>query len=141
MNGRCAGHCCKAFNLPYSPEELDAGAASDRFIDGKQIAAMVIYLGKFAGPPLELGAAPMNDGLTLHYYGCRNLLPSGDCGAYETRPGMCRDFPYARPCPHPECELTPEAKPHVLLADVRRKLHRRACERAGPLTKVERDDA
>ena len=35
---------------------------------------------------------------------CRHLDElTGDCLIYESRPGMCRDYPYSRPCGYPGC--------------------------------------
>lgn len=28
------------------------------------------------------------------FYTCKNLLTNGDCGIYETRPKMCREYPH-----------------------------------------------
>lgn len=36
-------------------------------------------------------------------YSCKNQLPSGDCGIYETRPHMCRHYPNGRRCEYVMC--------------------------------------
>lgn len=97
---RCSGHCCRRFTLLYSPEEL--AIFRQRTADGEAtcedieiIEPMVIYLGKHNYDP-QLGTpvdAPM------HHYTCKNFdEASGDCRIYETRPGMCRNFPYDGSC-------------------------------------------
>ena len=94
--GRCTGHCCRAFPLPFGPEELAAKAWG--YQDGEQIAAMAIYLGQLEGPPephCSLGPA--------HYYTCKNLQDNGDCGIYDDRPQMCRGYPYGGQCGYTAC--------------------------------------
>ncbi len=93
MGDRCTGRCCRGFSLPYSPTGLASRAAAGGIEDGEQIAAMVI----------PLGESPTLPG---HWrYDCRNLLPSGDCAVYESRPRMCSRYPYGRHCIHgDECE-------------------------------------
>jgi len=35
---------------------------------------------------------------------CRHLQPNGDCGNYEDRPGMCREYPYyGHACEYADC--------------------------------------
>ena len=36
-------------------------------------------------------------------YTCKHLRKNGDCGIYEFRPRMCRDFPGESACPFPIC--------------------------------------
>ena len=81
---RCTGHCCRSFPL-LQYEKLMADPA--RHQDGEQIAAMVVLIPE-SDPPR---------------FTCRNLQPNGDCGVYEARPAMCRDFPYDRRCGVPGC--------------------------------------
>lgn len=86
---RCTGHCCKRFTLPYDPDELVDKKAIIR--DGEQISGMAVHL-------------ESND--QGHFYTCLNLQPGGDCGVYEARPRMCRNFPYGKACPFPDCTMT-----------------------------------
>lgn len=95
---RCTGHCCRAFPLPLTPEEIADPEHMARFIDGPQIAAMVRYIGP--APPGSTGGH--------HSYSCTSLTDSGDCGIYEDRPVMCRDFPYGRTCTVDGCTRTPD---------------------------------
>jgi Fe-S-cluster containining protein len=55
---------------------------------------MLISLGETKPRGEEFG------GGLLHYYTCKNLSPAGDCVVYESRPTMCRDYPYGNPCDH-----------------------------------------
>jgi Fe-S-cluster containining protein len=84
---RCTGHCCKRFAIEHSYAELQADyaawqrdPASARIPDVEKIAPMVIPL------------TSSRDGAE-HVYACKNLRSNGDCGIYEVRPRMCRDFP------------------------------------------------
>ena len=36
---------------------------------------------------------------------CRHLLPSGDCGAYEDRPALCRNHGVSSDCTTNDCPL------------------------------------
>jgi Fe-S-cluster containining protein len=50
---RCTGHCCRAFSIPYAPEDLhnlQRLGTSDK--ERLQIADMVIYLGHFYSNPV-----------------------------------------------------------------------------------------
>lgn len=55
----------------------------------EEIAAMVIPLDPAEG--------------VAHYYTCKNLLPNGDCGIYQTRPVLCSAYPYGRTCRYSDC--------------------------------------
>jgi len=116
MSGdRCTGHCCRCFSLPYGPDELATRKA--RIKDGEQIVAMVRYLGRTVPPGMP---HQRNESSSDHYYTCTNLLANGDCGIYETRPGMCRNFPDDGPCPYPQCE-NEATRYHVKLSALTRK--------------------
>ncbi len=85
MGDRCNGRCCSSPKLGWAP-----GTVFDPALDERaRIAAMMTYLPAESRP--ELGE---------WRYRCNNLLPSGDCGIYEIRPNMCRNFPYEHPCPY-----------------------------------------
>lgn len=105
----CSGLCCAAFSLPERPEKLPEIAGDE----GEQIAAMVIPLTAaeareryeaFGGTDPEQFPA---DG-TL-FFTCRNWDEvTRLCAIYETRPDMCRKFPYGNGCPHGcPCKGTP----------------------------------
>ena len=77
---RCTGHCCQAFPLPnYARLRVNPR----RFLQGEQILDMLRPL-------------PRVDARSM--FTCARLQENGDCGIYETRPRMCTDFPYGRPC-------------------------------------------
>lgn len=97
---RCTGHCCKAFTLPISPDELKAKAGVYR--DGHIIADMAVYLGT-GTHDLKTGEFVKQENSGWHVYGCRHLQGNGDCGIYENRPFMCRDYPYGHPCKFENC--------------------------------------
>lgn len=99
---RCTGHCCKRFPLPKSLDDIRERAKPDfqptddrkRLEDGEVIAEMLIFL--------EEGT--YSSGERCFFYTCKYLDPtSGDCLAYDTRPAMCRDYPYGQPCQIKEC--------------------------------------
>lgn len=138
MAERCTGHCCRAFTLNLSPDEIvralwalltsDDNAFYDdegelrhvTWRDFEQIALMVVPLGRLMVPPgvtwFPQGEPP------FWFYTCRNLLPSGDCGVYETRPSMCSQFPYAdrgHVCPYDAC--TARFDPPVEVGEVHKK--------------------
>lgn len=120
MGDRCTGHCCRNFFLPLTPEELKESydAALDfklgRDIGNKQIIQdietiypMVIFLGLVDRESLDGEFPPQGEKLPIqskqNRYTCKNLQPNGDCGIYETRPVMCSEFPYDRPCEFKSC--------------------------------------
>lgn len=65
-----------------------------RFIDGAFIVDMVIATGEV-------------DAVHGPLYTCRHLdAVTGDCGAYESRPGMCSEYPYGSACAIDGCTWT-----------------------------------
>jgi len=113
MSGRCSGHCCRRFAFPLSPSEvervaadpdgvitLDTGESHPPIFDAAYMADMLI-------DPQLRETTP--DGRPLAepewYYTCRHLVDGRDCGAYEQRPRMCREYPYGRPCMYSGCTL------------------------------------
>ncbi|MCM2322164.1 MAG: YkgJ family cysteine cluster protein [Oligoflexia bacterium] len=96
MGDRCTGHCCRGFALEKSLEEVWADfdrwkrdPSTSTVPDVYLIAPMLIPLRKIREEWL---------------YTCKHLHKSGDCGIYERRPRMCRDFPGEKqPCPFPIC--------------------------------------
>lgn len=95
---RCVGHCCRRFAIEHSPEQLRMDYAlwkkdpsSSKIKDIEKIATMVIHLKSSV------------DGIE-HVYTCKNLLSNGDCGIYQVRPQMCRDFPESDGCHYRGCK-------------------------------------
>lgn len=109
---RCTGHCCQTFNLPYSPEHLRAFRFWSMSGQHRQVAGMAMYVGKAsdlarARPSAHTSAGCLGVGGGEHYYTCRNYdWESGNCGIYEQRPDMCRDYPYGGRCRYPGCTWT-----------------------------------
>jgi Fe-S-cluster containining protein len=97
MSDRCTGHCCKRFTLPYSPEELVA--YKDRLLESDVVVPMVTFLevSTLHADGIDYPDAPR------WWYTCKNLLPDGNCGIYETRPRMCWDYPYESTCQYVDC--------------------------------------
>jgi Fe-S-cluster containining protein len=93
--GRCTGHCCKKFPLPFPnlksmfTPEYD----SHKYQNGEQIRNMVIFLEPHPTKP-EYG-----------YYTCKNLTTNGDCAIYDQRPRMCSEYPYGDKCVIPGCTM------------------------------------
>lgn len=86
---RCTGHCCRRFrteSIPGLQVRRNAGEAEAAYL-----LNMLVPLGppEQATPYFLFGS---------QWYTCRHLQPSGDCGAYEARPSMCRDYPYGHAC-------------------------------------------
>lgn len=125
MSARCRGNCCRAFTLPFSPTELQdhaekqarrdanpgAGYEGSKWNEIEQVAGMAVYLGRgwmdadsgdFISEFEGLGRGYNMTG-ARDVYTCRNLRDNGDCGIYETRPKMCRDYPYEQPCHFSQC--------------------------------------
>lgn len=72
--------------------------------DEFEVATMVIPLGHFpVGAVLPTGELSRGG----HYYTCRHLEANGDCGIYETRPQMCRNYPNGTACERIGCTYTP----------------------------------
>jgi Fe-S-cluster containining protein len=120
MSDRCHGECCESFFLGFTPQQLqDHAETADRLgIEDElsQIAGMVVPIGEFEENP---GRRQVNgSGGRGWFYTCRHLTHAGDCGIYETRPAMCRNFPrYERAdsCPYPACQSEP-ARTYLLPA-------------------------
>lgn len=92
---RCTGHCCRGFALEVSLAELEDDYHSwcvdpkqSKIPDVNKIYDMVMPLPSFRGKEV---------------FTCKHLLKNGDCGNYEGRPQMCRDFPGPEPCPFRSC--------------------------------------
>jgi Fe-S-cluster containining protein len=106
----CSGICCAAFTMSHSLGYMREHQATIR--DGAYIVDMLIPLtydeaivrryqfGHKSGPLAS-------DDLESEYFTCRHWNETTrQCGAYESRPGMCRKFPYAgKPCDF-GCDLT-----------------------------------
>jgi Fe-S-cluster containining protein len=47
---------------------------------------------------------PARDDGKVHWYTCRNLTADGNCAIYATRPRMCSEYPYGKPCLYADCQ-------------------------------------
>lgn len=109
MGTRCTDGCCRKFVLPFTPEELQEEARlerEERTRFGKDIlivAEMAIPLDR---PEFCMdGVTPVDDAMARRFYTCKNFnTETNDCGIYETRPRMCRDYPYGDSCRVQGCE-------------------------------------
>ncbi|MGE5681830.1 MAG: YkgJ family cysteine cluster protein [Bacillota bacterium] len=108
---RCKGHCCRAFTLPYSPEELE-GLKNKTICeesDFYKVPRIVEYIGSFA-----FDVAGNLLPYEMYWYTCKHFnKETGDCMNYENRPYMCKDFPYwgsyrLKSCTYRECEMKVE---------------------------------
>lgn len=93
MSDRCRGECCRRIMLFQGPNAIgiEAAAKADpEHPDFKEIAHLFREVGWD------------REGRPIHK--CLALLPNGDCGVYETRPRLCRDYPYAKKCDNPGCQ-------------------------------------
>lgn len=86
----CGGRCCDGFYMSHAPAEIgdrylwavariQAGEANFWDWEFVTIAEMLIRIDE--------------DDEATPRYRCANLLPSGLCGVYPTRPHMCKDYP------------------------------------------------
>jgi Fe-S-cluster containining protein len=115
MSSRCSGDCCKAFVLGNGQvnikvlkdniEHIKSGKKGQdkngygHIQDVKVLASMLVSLGKFTKHPLT-GA---KYSIPKELFTCKHLQDNGDCGIYESRPNMCRDYPHGKPCEYPGC--------------------------------------
>ena len=91
MKDKCDGSCCERFYIGQSQEEL-AQLAIDYpdDPDSQEIAKMVILLGPSDHQEGKVGG---------FWYTCKNWDDQTRlCKIYESRPQMCRDYPYSSPC-------------------------------------------
>jgi Fe-S-cluster containining protein len=102
----CTGACCAAFWLPYTPEDLRKRAAEAK--EGSElpyIADMVIPLSarKANARVRQYGLKwpKVDSDEADQVFTCRHWdEETRRCQAYEARPQMCRDYPYAEECKH-----------------------------------------
>lgn len=105
----CTGQCCAVFYVPWHKDELAATTPIDP--DDVTLKQMLIPLtrrevrarrAKFGISPTTLG-----EDTEGHWYKCRHWDEDTRlCTIYDSRPTMCRDFPYARKCDY-GCDYRP----------------------------------
>ena len=94
---RCTGHCCKNFALEYSYAEIQEDY-ENWLRDPKSSKIPQIEI---IAPMLKpLRSDPKH---SEYVYTCKNLTSTGDCGIYQVRPQMCRDFPETDGCHFWKC--------------------------------------
>lgn len=100
---RCTGHCCRAFTMHYSPEQLLSRCFYDNDVgDGRVLASMARPLGYFSRADAPPGHRNPPSG--SWWYTCAHFdEASGQCGIYDRRPRMCWMFPYGSACPYEGC--------------------------------------
>lgn len=80
----------------YTYEELKArhlDPEQPTIEDGDEIVSMLIPI---FGPLPE-------DKVQWPRFTCRHLTEEGNCGNYENRPNMCRNYPYGSACQQAHC--------------------------------------
>lgn len=100
--------------MPFQIEEIRERAGT--LTDGQAIADMLIPITRMRYTSLDGSNALVdNPGPT---YTCKHHQTNGDCGIYQDRPSMCRNFPYGRPCESASCEMK-EDEQCVVLAEMK----------------------
>ena len=97
---RCNGFCCREFFLPLQYEQIQQRANETPTPENRQIADMLIPITRARYTGISDNILHETPGPT---YTCKHHLPNGDCGIYENRPKMCRNYPYGQPCPYIGC--------------------------------------
>lgn len=107
---RCSGHCCKRFELPFSPEGLlkaleETRAKRASWKDIEIIQPMVIPIGKSKIAYAKVGHGPGGLGQDEWWdYTCGHFdTKTGDCLIYYSRPEMCEKHGRDYPCATPGC--------------------------------------
>jgi len=112
--GSCnqCGACCRVLMLEQSPQEIQAMAVLTRTIG---IPSDYTFVAEHWYPITRAEAMRRNPFYTsrlsaaAHLYGCDQLGTDGRCQAYETRPFVCRGYPWydqpprPMPLPDPDC--------------------------------------
>jgi Fe-S-cluster containining protein len=105
MGDRCTGHCCRKFPLSFPPCQIAdnygawmRGEPKDHFgIDILTDIHLVAPAVRFTGESYT------GDNGDRWLYSCIHLTDNRDCGIYDMRPAMCRDYPYGRKCQQEGC--------------------------------------
>jgi|SRR3990167_6877106 len=103
MGKRCTGRCCKSFRIPYSPEQLREFYAAWASGDAQRKTVSDIHL-------IYPMVTPLEECVGGWTYSCKHLDTNNNCSIYDNRPDMCRNFPYEKRCPFPECEWSRVSK-------------------------------
>lgn len=145
---RCTGHCCEHFTMPQSPERLwemyeewHKQQRGDRLLpydnDIHMIAPMVIHLGEVTHDPID--GQPYLGGKVKHNYTCKHFdKTTRNCGIYEHRPKMCRDYPDGYTCRYEGCTAAPP--PPVMLTPIDEEMQKKWEEVRGEVLAEETHD-
>jgi Fe-S-cluster containining protein len=120
--GECngCGACCRTIMLEQSPEEVRQMAAVTRVLG---IPSDHQFAAEHWHPLTREEALATNPfyvsrlGTDVHWYACDQLGADGKCTAYETRPLVCRGYPWydappkAMPLADPECGYAVDLPP------------------------------
>lgn len=87
MMDRCTGHCCFPIFLPLGASELHA--KRKELTDGDLMADSFVYLGRQS----ESGQG---------VFACKHFK-GGQCSIHETKPDVCKRYPYGNSCKVPGC--------------------------------------
>lgn len=102
MSDTCSGACCAVFYIPHTIRDFKRRVAKGGIEDGEYIADMLIPLtveqareraARFGSNPRIL---KKKEG---HHFTCRHWDEETRlCGAYDSRPRMCAEYPYGDVC-------------------------------------------
>lgn len=101
------GACCRVLTLRQSPDEVQAMASITKVLG---IPSDTIFAAEHWHPLARVEAMRRNPFYTsrlpadAHLYSCDQLGDDGRCMAYETRPLVCRGYPWYEQPPR-EMEL------------------------------------
>lgn len=109
---RCTGHCCEMFFLPFTPRQLKKLKKLKRkkrmhpYLKGNHVInSRHNYEDMDTIMNMVIPISPSREKLNSHigesaskngnWYTCKNFdKETRNCKIYNTRPRMCRDFPY-----------------------------------------------
>lgn len=87
----CGGKCCSFRSISISYSSLEAGERYDsHLLNGDNTDQLVFEDGSV--PDMDWYILTTPDGERRLVFECNHLTDDGRCGAYDKRPGMCRNF-------------------------------------------------
>ena len=108
MADRCTGHCCRAFVLHgWTYEKIQEAYTAWREQRSGATWPNDIWLiaPMIRQNPVEAGHDPT--------FSCIHLQANGDCGIYNIRPQVCREYPNNRGCCFEGCTWDAQRLPAV----------------------------
>jgi len=106
------GACCRVLTIEQSPAEVQSMAALTKLLG---IPSDMIFAAEHWHPLTRAEALERNPRYVerlhpdAHFYACDQIGADGRCQAYETRPLVCRGYPWYdqpirdMPLPDPDC--------------------------------------